>query len=469
MSAPVQEGDILADKYCVEKVIGQGGMGVVVAARHIQLGQKVALKFLLPAACSDEGAVARFLREAQAAFQIQSEHVARILDVGTLANGAPFMVMEFLNGLDLSDAIRQGPLPVEEAVGYVLQACEAIAEAHSRGIVHRDLKPANLFLTHRPDGSSLVKVLDFGISKASGSTTGSTPSVTATAALMGSPSYMSPEQLRSSKHVDARTDVWALGVVIHQLVSGRMPFDGETMTELLSMIAADPPTRLRAVQPNAPAALEELILRCLEKDVARRTPNVAVLAQELAPFASPSDRLSVERVMRVLGQGGPGSVPMKAPDGVGGLRENTKSAWGGTRGDAPKRRPPRALVAAIVGTGVVVGVGTLLALRGPRVPGRSADDQHAATAAVQSVPAPGPSSAAPDRPKAETEVQGATSHAVSPDTPDAARSEPPVPPFAAPRAAPAPLRRTPAGVPPKGHPAAPVQPGGSTDMFDDTH
>jgi serine/threonine-protein kinase len=187
-------GEVLAGKYMVDQVLGQGGMGVVVAGRHVQLGNRVAIKFLLPGAAQHPEATARFLREARAAVQIQSEHVARVSDVGTLDNGAPYMVMEFLNGSDLGQvlAARGAPFAIEEGVSYLLQACEAIAEAHALGIVHRDLKPANLFLTQRADGSALVKVLDFGISKVMAGHDADA-SITATATVMGSPAYMSPE------------------------------------------------------------------------------------------------------------------------------------------------------------------------------------------------------------------------------------------------------------------------------------
>src|SRR6185369_9371107 len=161
-----REGDVVAGKYRVERVLGKGGMGVVVAAEHTVLRQKVAIKFLLPEAMQRKGAAERFEREARAASAIQNEHVARVTDVGVLETGAPYMVMEYLTGKDLGELIRErGKLPIPEAVDYLLQASEAIAEAHALGIIHRDLKPANLFVTTRPDGTPLVKVLDFGLSK----------------------------------------------------------------------------------------------------------------------------------------------------------------------------------------------------------------------------------------------------------------------------------------------------------------
>src|SRR5882724_4501839 len=230
----VREDELLADKYRVERVLGQGGMGYVVAALHIQLQQRVAVKILMPDLCEDREAVERFLREARAAVRIQSEHVARVLDVGTLQDGSPYMVMEYLSGRDLArelDALSQ--IPVLDAVHYVLHACEAVAEAHALGVIHRDLKPANLFLTYRNDGSPLVKVLDFGVAKALSRDSVELPSLTATQSVIGSPQYMSPEQVRSPKTVDFRTDVWSLGIILHELLTGAPPFDGDTPFSLL--------------------------------------------------------------------------------------------------------------------------------------------------------------------------------------------------------------------------------------------
>ena len=232
--AGVREGDLLAGKYRVERVLGAGGMGAVVAAYHMQLETKVALKFLLPAMLANEEAVTRFAREARAAVRITNEHVARVLDVGTLESGAPYIVMEYLDGTDLAGWLRQrGPLPIEEAIDFVLQAGEAIAEAHALGIVHRDLKPANLFCIRSADGRPTIKVLDFGISKVTNlSASASNLVKTQTATLMGSPFYMSPEQMEATHAVDARTDIWALGVILFELLTGKVPFYGETVPEV---------------------------------------------------------------------------------------------------------------------------------------------------------------------------------------------------------------------------------------------
>ncbi|HTV22329.1 MAG TPA: serine/threonine-protein kinase [Polyangiaceae bacterium] len=305
MERDVQVGQLIAGKYRIQQMLGRGGMGVVMAALHEHLNQRVALKFLTDDAYQQPEAVTRFLREARSAVQIQSEHVARVMDVGTLDSGAPYIVMEYLRGLDLKDvSTRRGPLPVSEAVDFVLQACDAVAEAHALGIVHRDLKPSNLFLTERPDGSPLVKVLDFGISKAlhggSGGQT-SQQQMTASAAIMGSPQYMSPEQIRSSKNVDARADVWALGTILHELIAGTPAYVADTVPGLLAMIVADPPPPLSHARPDAPADLEAAILRCLQKDREQRFANVAELAHALERFASPEVRPLVRRISRVLG------------------------------------------------------------------------------------------------------------------------------------------------------------------------
>ncbi len=317
MSTP-SPGDVLAGKFRIERVLGEGGMGIVLAAHHLHLGRLVALKLLKPDALAHPEIVARFANEAKSASRIQSEHVARVLDVGALEGGEPFMVMEYLEGADLSKTIRkQGPLQVGEAVEYLLQACEALAEAHVAGIVHRDLKPANLYLTRRADGSACVKVLDFGISKAA--LVGDQPAaqnMTQTASVLGTPGYMAPEQLRSSKHVDARTDIWALGVILHELLTGRLAFQGTTVPEVYAAILSSPPEPLRQVRPDAPAALESVIIRCLEKDAARRFSSVGELAVALVPFAPERARLSAERIGRITEVSLPPQVaaaPAQAP------------------------------------------------------------------------------------------------------------------------------------------------------------
>jgi len=295
----VRPGDVLAGKYRIEQVLGRGGMGVVVAATHLQLDERVALKFLLPEALTHPEAVARFEREARAAVKIKSEHVARVTDVGKLENGSPYMVMEFLNGADLGQYLEQhGPLPIDEAVHYILQACEAIAEAHSLSIVHRDLKPANLFRILRADGTPSIKVLDFGISKV---ITGHEASLTQTSSMMGSPYYMSPEQMTSSKNVDHRTDVWALGVILHELLTGKVPYEGETIPEVCAKVLQVAPPDLTEFRKDAPWELQAVISRALAKKREDRYQNVAEFGHALQRYGTSDASRSVERISRVLG------------------------------------------------------------------------------------------------------------------------------------------------------------------------
>jgi serine/threonine-protein kinase len=313
-AAGVREGDELAGKYRVERVLGIGGMGVVVAAHHIHLDEKVALKFLLPEALGNSEAVARFAREARAAVKIKSEHVARVIDVGTLPNGAPYMVMEYLEGRDLDAWIKQsGALPVEQAVEFVLQACIAVADAHALGIVHRDLKPANLFCVRRSDGQLSVKVLDFGISKMTDVGGFAPASVTRTSALMGSPIYMSPEQMRSSKDVDALTDIWALGVILFELMAGRPAFMADTVTELAIKVATEATPAIRSFRFDVPIGLEEIIFKCLEKDRRQRYRNVAELALALLPFAPKRAKSSVERISGIIQASGLSASALVVP------------------------------------------------------------------------------------------------------------------------------------------------------------
>ena len=356
---PVAIGDVLAGKYRVDAVLGVGGMGIVVAATHLQLQQKVALKFLLPSAIQSPEAVERFLREARAAVRLKSEHVAKVTDVGTLESGAPYMVMEFLLGADLSHVMAErGLLPVSEGVSFVMQACEAIAEAHSLGIVHRDLKPQNLFVTRKVDGRPLIKVLDFGISKSTDTQTGL--SLTRTSSIMGSPLYMSPEQMRSSKNVDQRSDIWALGVVLYEVITGRVPFEAESVPELCLKVVQDQPDAPKALRAEIQEGLSTVILRCLEKEPARRFQNVAELAEALEPYAQEGSRGSAERVAMTLQV--PSRPPMVSIPASGESARNPKVGTGGTAWGATQAIPAarkRNLALAAVGAVVVLGLGAV--------------------------------------------------------------------------------------------------------------
>ena len=397
--APVKVGDVLAGKYEVERVLGFGGMGVVVAAKHIHLGERVAIKFLLAQALKKPEVVERFLREGRAAVRIKSEHVARVFDVGKLDDGAPYMVMEFLEGADLSALLKsKGAVHIELAVEYVLQACEAIAEAHSLKIIHRDLKPANLFVAKRADGSPVVKVIDFGISKMADPTTGNDVEMTKTDVMMGSPVYMAPEQMISARDVDERADVWSLGVILHYLVMGQQPFKGASVTQLYASIIEGPP-RMRDTRPDVPPELEVAVQKCLEANPKDRWSNVSELASAIADFGPAAGRVSAERVARTLGV-----TPMQrstppppiagsiTPPAVSSIASqvsadastgpHTDGSWGHTKG--PVTRSKSRTAALVIGGLVLlagVGGGAFLVLRG---------DGGAASSGVA------PTSAAPD-------------------------------------------------------------------------
>jgi serine/threonine protein kinase len=405
--------DVVAEKYRIERVLGQGGMGVVLAAMHLHLEERVAIKFLLPELTHDPAVVARFLREGRTAIKIRSEHVVRVLDVGTLPGGTPYLVMEYLEGINFEQLLEQhGSLPADMAVDHVLQATEALAEAHALGMVHRDLKPANLFLVHRADGSPSVKVLDFGITKVPDAGRGTDLETTNATDVMGSPRYMSPEQMRSSRAIDARADIWGLGVILQELITGSAPFDGATMPDLLASIIQDPPIPLARLQPNVPPGLQAVVSKCLEKEASARYADVAELTQALAPFGSDSARVSADRVSRVLHPTSPpraNSVipPPRSvrPSGPPYPQESsssgtvtasaTASAWGATSGAS---RSAARTVALAVGSLFFASV-LILAIfggqssRGPRA--RAAGSMASAMPAASPLAAPVDAPAAP--------------------------------------------------------------------------
>jgi serine/threonine protein kinase len=287
-AAPLLEpGTLWAGKYRIERLLGRGGMASVFSAFHEELGHRVAIKVLHS---DDSGAATRLIREAQTTARLGGAHVPRVFDLGRLPGGAPYIVMEYLIGEDLSQVLARGPVAPWEAVGYVLQACAVLGPVHAAGVVHRDLKPANLFLVAQEGGAPVLKVLDFGISKGGfQDDSAEAQSLTSTGAIVGSPMYMSPEQIRASKDVDARSDLWSLGVILHELVTGDRPFHGATLSALAIAIATEPPSRPGAVRPGIPPGLERAILRCLEKDRSARFQSVEALSRALAPFAAPAD------------------------------------------------------------------------------------------------------------------------------------------------------------------------------------
>jgi serine/threonine protein kinase len=326
--AGVEIGAVIAGKYRVERVIGEGGMGVVVAASQIALERMVAIKLIRSDCAQDPLAVERLLREAKAAASIQSEHVAKVLDVGRLDRGVPFIVMEYLEGSDLQTLLdRDGPLQVAEAVDFILQACEAIAEAHRNGIVHRDIKPANLFIARSSGSVPRVKVVDFGISKMIGLE--SLESLTQPLSVVGSLYHMAPEQMRGAR-VDARTDVWAIGLLLFEMLTGRKPFRHEAWPAVCAQILNEEGPLLQGAIEGIPEELQAVIEKCLRRLPQDRYDNVAELAVRLTPFGRGSARLSLECIVRLATSTGSLSAHSLAswdaglPGAAGVALENTR-------------------------------------------------------------------------------------------------------------------------------------------------
>ncbi|MRG90700.1 serine/threonine-protein kinase [Polyangium spumosum] len=392
--ARVSVGDVLFGKYRVERVLGVGGMGIVVAARHTQLDALYAVKLMHPAEIGNQQALARFFREARAAAKLRSEHVARVFDAGRTPRGIPYILLEHLEGCDLQQlGKKRETLPVDEAVLYVMHACDALIEAHAAGIIHRDLKPANLFLTHRPDGSPCVKVLDFGISKRLGKER--VPSWnTRTTDILGSPLYMSPEQMRSTRDVDARTDLWALGAILYRLLAGEAPFAARSLSDVYEGILEREPRPLSVRRPDVPPALDAVVRRCLRKNPDDRFDAALSLAAALAPFVPEEDapRSLRSKQMRPAFASSPAVTVLPAlppaeptPDDVPTSRvcrpamkstptlrsmqdplptppstsESTSPAWGGTFSVAERAREQgsRVVVAALL-VAALIGAGT---------------------------------------------------------------------------------------------------------------
>jgi serine/threonine-protein kinase len=439
---PITPGTVLAGKYRVERILGQGGMGVVVEARHIALEERVALKFLLPDFAVHPEASARFLREARAAVKIKSEHVARVSDVGTLDSGSPYMVMEFLEGSDLSQALeRTGTLKIEDAIDYLVQGCDALAEAHSYGIVHRDIKPANLFLGKRPDGTAIVKVLDFGISKTQGA---AVENLTKTMAAMGSALYMSPEQMRQTKSVDHRTDIYALGITLYELLAGKQPYYAETLPQLCAEILTGVPAPLRETRPDVPEDLARIIEKAYARDQQARFQTVSEFVVALAPFAPERSKSIIDRIARMGGLGSPatnstpaggvalsntggGTGTQLLPDGVSpGTNPNqivpghyqaphstraanafasgqTNGNLSSTQGGRPASKAPIVVIA--IGMLAAAGIAAAFFLRHTPAPTPAADPEKAPTV-VQTT--------APVVPVADAPPQGATAVATPP-------------------------------------------------------
>ncbi len=373
MERTVRVGEILLGKYRVERTLGRGGMGYVLAVRHVELDELFAIKLLSRDALRNADAVARFVREARAAARMKSEHVARVVDVGHFDDGAVYIIMEHLHGRDLGEELRErGPLPLEEAITYVLQACDAISEVHAEGFVHRDIKPGNLFLTRRPNGRPCVKVLDFGIAKHLES---EDPDLTLTGVMLGSPRYMSPEQMRRTRTADARSDVWSMAVVLFKLITNTLPFRGESVPEVISSVLFDEPVPMASLRPGLPIDLDPFFGVALAKDPDRRFQTIDDLALALTILRDEVwDRASDSEITNA-----PSTRPSGPGDSGGSVTPTTRvprphEAYAGAIPVSRASRPHEAPVAgardpeALLGPTTVLGRGRDTKLQRPRSP-----------------------------------------------------------------------------------------------------
>jgi serine/threonine-protein kinase len=301
-----QSGEVIAEKYRIEEPLGEGGMAVVFAAHHLLLDKPIALKILSPDLPRLPQLRERFLIEARAAARVDSPHVARVMDVGTLESGLPYMVLERLEGCDLAELLEvERRLSIGDAVDYVLQALQGLAHAHTLGVVHRDLKPANLFLAHQSDGSAIIKILDFGIAKLSTSDPEEKerPSrATQQGQAVGTPMYMSPEHVRNEKFIDHRTDIWAMGVVLYELLTGHTPFEADGIGETFGAVLNRLPTSARASRPEIPDPLDDAILKCLQQDPDDRFQDVAQFARAIGPYGTGACSFMVDSIEQTLRQ-----------------------------------------------------------------------------------------------------------------------------------------------------------------------
>lgn len=295
------EGTLIAGKYRIEKLIARGGMGVLYRAWQPLIARNVAIKIVRPELMTRSDAPARFLREARVLAQLRTEHVCKVLDAGALDDGLPYMVLEYLEGDDLRNVLNgTGRFDVTRAVDLTLQVAEALAESHALGIVHRDVKPENLFLLHDVSGAEQIKLLDFGICQTESNAARLRTPQQADDYGLGSPHYMAPEQISAPHAFDPRIDIWSLGVVLYELISGDPPFDGEDVTAICAQVLGREPASLREVCPELPQGLEHVVARCLSKSPEDRYADISELALALAPYGSAAASNSSARVGRTL-------------------------------------------------------------------------------------------------------------------------------------------------------------------------
>jgi len=459
--SPVAVGHVVDDKYRIDGVLGAGGMGIVLRATHLTLGQPVAIKMPLVDLAGDTEVIERLVREGRAAASLRSEHVCRVIDVGRLPSGGlPYIVMEYLEGIDASQYIkRKGALPIEDAVDFLLQVCDAVGEAHERGIIHRDLKPHNMFLVDTPAGRRKVKVLDFGISKVRDPAVD--VALTTSAAFLGSPSYIAPEQMLATFAVDARADVWALGVCLYEMLTGRVPFVAASVMELAVRIANDAVVAPSVLRGDVPGGLEAVVMRCLSKSPQARYASALELGDALAHCGVALDARTTRVRSRdslagaVAAQPADAATVLDATLPIGTVARAAIVSNGALPG--PRARTSRvAAVSAIAAVAVAISAAGLLAVRGASSRAHEAEAAPVATPppAAEAPPPPAaaqaePSPASPPPPSASSPSRAATASPRATKTPGGtrgaarggARTAPPssnAPPPAAPPAPPPP-------------------------------
>ena len=312
-----QTGEVLDGKYRIERLLGEGGMGAVAKATHLLRRAPVALKFMSPAVLQMTGAVERFVNEGVAASQIDSDHVVKIFDVGRMASGAPYLVMEYLEGCDLAQLLeREGPvLSGPRAVNFTLQILRALQTAHAAGIVHRDMKPSNCFVITKDGDPDFIKLVDFGISKVKSADEAPAAHLTRTNSALGTPLYMSPEQARSPRDVDHRTDLYSVGAILYEMLTGRTPYtaDSGEYTEILFKIFTTDPEPIKSFRPDLPDGLAAAVHRALTRELDQRFASAVDMAEALEPYG---DERGAGMVARMRGAR-PGSVmPSRAPPGL---------------------------------------------------------------------------------------------------------------------------------------------------------
>jgi serine/threonine protein kinase len=381
-------GEIVGGKYRVVRFLAAGGMGVVYEALHTVVRRRFAVKFLRPDLAEKRESLARFQREAEAAGALESENLTAAVDFGIAVDGSPFIVMEYLSGESLESLlVREGRVPLGRAADLVVQACRGIQAAHASGIVHRDLKPQNLFVCRREDGTDLLKVLDFGIAKLEAADQKSAATLTGT--VLGTPAYMSPEQARGEKTVDHRADVYALGAILYELVSGKKPHPGDSHNAILHHIATQPAVPLDSIEPNQPAELGRIVARALSSDPGERFETAELFGQAILGFAKrevwPDVRSAVSN---------PGIEDSAPTELAGDARERAKAPTNEIQA-APSRQSSalrggagRAIALGLSVAGILAVL--WLAFRGAEEPQDSVVDSQ--------VPAPAPVETAPATP-----------------------------------------------------------------------